>query len=174
VLCGPCAITRWLRVVDLAVTRINTKVTADAIGKAVPVTPESPHLCRSTKAVDETTAAVPVFPPIDQWGALPFPLQHMTPHSLSRRVRDLLAGDLGAHRDLRVDRDTDAGADSPVHVPVERRVYSSRDAEQAWNRRRADLVSLDNVAQELADVDRRADELNRRATALVSSQVDVD
>jgi len=39
---------------------------------------------------------------------------------------------------------------------------------------RADLEFLDTVAQELADVDRRVDELNRRAAALVSSQVDVD
>jgi hypothetical protein len=29
--CGPCAITRWLRIVDLAVTKINTAVIADAI-----------------------------------------------------------------------------------------------------------------------------------------------
>ena len=37
-LCGPCAVARWLRIVDVAVTRINTKVVADAIDKADPVT----------------------------------------------------------------------------------------------------------------------------------------
>jgi hypothetical protein len=30
---------------------------------------------------------VPVFSAINQWGALPFPLHRLTPHSLSRRVR---------------------------------------------------------------------------------------
>jgi hypothetical protein len=35
---------------------------------------------------------------------------------------------------------------------VERRVFCSREAEQAWNRRRADLRSLDDVAQELSEV----------------------
>jgi len=40
----------------------------------------------------------PLFPPIDQRGALPFPLQRLTPHSLSQRARDTPAGDLGAHR----------------------------------------------------------------------------
>jgi hypothetical protein len=37
-------------------------------------------------------------------------------------------------------------------------VYGSREAEQAWNRRRADLEALDNVAEELSEVDRRIDE----------------
>ena len=107
-LCGPCAITRWLRVVDLAVTKINTAVIADAINKSETVTGKSPHLCRSTKKLDNAATVVPLFPPIDQWGALPFPLQRLTPHSLSRRVRDILAGDLGAHRHLPVERDKDA------------------------------------------------------------------
>ena len=53
--------------------------------------------------LDERTTAVPLLPPIDQWGYEPFPLQPLTPHSLSRRTRDLLAGDLGAHRDLPID-----------------------------------------------------------------------
>jgi hypothetical protein len=77
-------------------------------------------------------------------GALPFPLQPMTPHSLSRRVRDILDGDLGAHRHLPVERDRNLETKNPVQVPiVERRAYSARDAERAWRRRRADLRSLD-------------------------------
>ena len=45
----------------------------------------------------------PLLPPIDQWGALPLPLQRLSPHSLSRRVRDLLAGDLGEQVGLALD-----------------------------------------------------------------------
>jgi hypothetical protein len=71
-----------------------------------------------TKTLDEATAEVPVFPPIDQWGALPIPLVPMTPHSLSGRVRDLLAGDLRAHRHLPVDRDEAADTDNPIPVPL--------------------------------------------------------
>ena len=44
---------------------------------------------------------------------IPLPLQKLSPHSLSRRVRDLLAGDLGAHRDLPVDADEDREAAAP-------------------------------------------------------------
>jgi hypothetical protein len=59
VLCGPCAITLWLRVVDLAVTKINTAVIADAINKSKMVTGKSPHLCRSTKKLGPGTGVSP-------------------------------------------------------------------------------------------------------------------
>ena len=104
-LCGPCAVTRWLRVLDLAVTRPSPRVLARAVKAAPPVTDHSPHQCRSTRSPAEATRSAPLLPPIDQWGYLPFPLQPLSPHSLSRRVRDLLEGDLGAHRDLPVDAD---------------------------------------------------------------------
>jgi hypothetical protein len=132
VLCGPCAITLWLRVVDLAVTKINTAVIADAINKSKMVTGKSPHLCRSTKKLDNAATVVPLFPPIDQWGALPFPVQQLSPHSLSRRVGDILAGDHGAHRHLPVQRDKDAAPTKPGQAPVHaRRVYSRQDSQQA-------------------------------------------
>ena len=71
VLCGSCAIIRWLRILDLAVTKINTKVIADAIDKTEALTTESPHLCWSAKTLDERTTEAPVFPPIDQWERCP-------------------------------------------------------------------------------------------------------
>ncbi len=172
VLCGCCAVTRWLRVVDLAVTKINTGIVAAAVDKAEAVTGESPHLCRSSKQFDAATLGVPLFPPIDQWGALPFPSQPLTPHSLSRRVRDILAGELGAHRHLPVDQD-DVDLGTPASVSMVHRVgYGRRDAQRAWARRRADLAELGDVADELTDVDRRADELNRRAAALLDEHLD--
>jgi hypothetical protein len=103
--CGPCAVTRWLKILDLAVTKPSTKTIARALKKAPAIDHRSVHVCRSGPILDETTKTVPLLPPIDQWGALPLPLQRLSPHSLSRRTRDLLAGDLGAHRDLPVDPD---------------------------------------------------------------------
>jgi hypothetical protein len=168
VICGCCAVTRWLRVVDLATTRINTGVVAAAVGRAEVVTGESPHLCRSSRELDAATAVAPLFPPIDQWGALPFPSQPLTPHSLSRRVRDILAGDLGAHRHLPVDQGEKVETEKPARVLVVQVAgYSPRDSRRAWDLRRAGLAELGGVAEELADIDRRADELNRRATELV-------
>jgi len=173
VVCGCCAVVRWLRVIDLAVTKINTSVVAAAVDKAHAVTGGSPHLCQSSRELDAATLVVPLFPPIDQWGALPFPSQPLTPHSLSRRVRDILAGDLGTHRHLPVDQDDDANAENPTPVPVMPRAgYGRRDAQRAWERRRADLAELGGVAEELTDIDRRADELNRRAAALLADHLD--
>ncbi len=111
-----------------------------------------------------------MLPPIDQWGYVPFPVERLTPHSLSRRVRDILAGDLGAHRHLPVDPDEDAESEQPGPVPVvERGVYSRDDAQRAWARRRADLEDLAGIDDVLAEIDARAKELERR-TATVLAQ----
>jgi hypothetical protein len=175
VVCGCCTVVRWLRVLDLAATKINTGVVAGAVGRAEAVTGESPHLCRSSRELDAATTVVPLFPPIDQWGALPFPAQPLTPHSLSRRVRDVLAGDLGAHRHLPVDRDDDVKPVTPAPVSaMHQRVGDGRRTwREAWDRRRADLAELGGVADELTAVDRRVDDLNRRAAALLADHADV-
>ena len=114
---------------------------------------------------------MPLLPPIDQWGALPLPLQRLSPHSLSRRVRDLLAGDLGAHRDLPVDPDPELEVPKlhtrPVISQEPRSAYDAADAAAAWERRRHDLDDLAGIIDVLTDVERRADELNRRAAELV-------
>ena len=104
-------------------------------------------------------------------GALPLPLQRLSPHSLSRRARDLLAGDLGAHRDLPVDPDPEtlvtAPETPPVITPAPGSAYDAVDAAAAWDRRRRELEDLAGIIDVLTDVERRADELNRRAAQLV-------
>jgi hypothetical protein len=114
--------------------------------------------------------AVPLLPPIDQWGYVPFPVQRLTPHSMSRRVRDLLAGDLGAHRDLSADVDEPEPA-AALPPPVARAVYSREDSKRAWARRRADLAGVDDV---LREIDARARELERRTASILVGQTDRD
>jgi len=55
---------------------------------------------------------------------------------------------------------------------AQRNGYSRGDAQQAWDRRRADLAELGDVAEELTGIDRRADELNRQAAALLAEHLD--
>ena len=95
-----------------------------------------------------------------------------TPHSLSRRVRDLLAGDLGDHREYPADPDAEHQPEQPAPVPVrERRVYSREDWQRAWLRRRADLDLLADVADVLTDIDQQVADLQNRVTALLDRQI---
>jgi hypothetical protein len=168
--CGPCAVARWLRILDLVVTRPSHGDIAQALKRAKPGTIGSPHLCRSTRGLDHATLAAPLLPPVDQWGYVPFPVQRLTPHSLSRRVRDLLDGDLGAHRDLPVDTDDESEPAAPAQPPVPRAVYSEQDRRAAWTRRHADLQDLTGLNDQLDEVDRRANELNRLTIALLDGE----
>jgi len=141
-LCGPCAVVRWLKILDLAVTQLSTRTIAGALKKTKPVDHRAPHVCHNGPVRADTTTSVPLLPPIDQWGALPLPLPRLSPHSLSRRARDLLVGHLGVHRDLPVDPDPEPEASvRRILPPDDPRVgaYDAADAAAAWDRRRREL-----------------------------------
>ena len=167
VVCGPCAVVRWLRVLDIAVTKISTGAVAKAVDEADPVTARSPHLCRSTRTLDPKTMPVPVLTPINQWGALPFPHPRLTPHSQSRRTRDLLAGDIAAHRALPVPTDEPHQEPMPPKAQQVRAGYDRAAAEQAWTTRRADLHRIAGVDDVLSDIDQQIADLQDRVAALL-------
>jgi hypothetical protein len=172
VVCGPCAVVRWLRALDLVITRPGKRDLGRALKKAKAVTGASAHLCRSTRRIDPATMVAPLLAPIDQWGYIPFPVQRLTPHSLSRRVRDLLIGDLGAHRDLPVDTDDEPEA-KPAPVPLQNRaLYTRDDAQRGWARRRADLADIAGVEDALKQIDARAKELQQRTAAVLAAETD--
>ena len=173
-LCGPCAVVRWLKILDLAVTQLSTRTIAGALKKTKPVDHRAPHVCHNGPVRADTTTSVPLLPPIDQWGALPHPRPRLSPHSLSRRARDLLVGHLGVHRDLPVDPDPEPEASvRRILPPDDPRVgaYDAADAAAAWDRRRRDLDDLAGIIDVLTDVERRADELNRRAAKLLEDRL---
>jgi hypothetical protein len=129
--CDPCAATRWLRILNLAVTRPSSRDIAQALKKMKPSTSGSSQQSRSTRYLDDATLAVPLRPPIDQWGYVPFPVQRLTPHALSRRVRDIFAGDLGAHRDLSVEMNAQPAPPAPSPVP-RAAAYRQQDWQASW------------------------------------------
>jgi len=151
-LCGPCAVTRWVRALNIEVTAVSPRVLAKASGRL----PRSPTDHRiSADPPDPSSHPRRAAADTDRpWGYTPFPPQRLTPHSLSRRVRDLLAGDLGAHRDLPGD-DEDTDTQAPAPTVVERKVYSLEDSQRAWAKRRADLDDLAGVDDLLNEVDAR-------------------
>lgn len=86
-------------------------------------------------------------------------------------VRDLLNGDLGAHRHLPVDPADEFESEEPAPAPVEvGRVYTRDDAQRAWARRRADLDDLAGIDHVLAEIDARAKELERRTAAMLAAE----
>ena len=104
ILCGSCAVVRWLRVLDVAVTKISTAAMADAVGNATTVTADSTHPCRSTRTMNEATFAVPWLPPINQ-GCIAVPPPADDPAFALPPKRDLLAGTLVVHQTLPVPSD---------------------------------------------------------------------
>ena len=167
VLCGPCAITRWLRVLDVVMTKPSHRVLAQQIKDADPVTEQSPHLCRSTRELSSLISDVPLLPSIDQWGYVPFPLRRLTPHSLSRLVQQMLAGDFVPHRHIPVDNEVPEPAEPSTPVQT-RAVYTREDAKRAWARRRADREDIAGIDDVLAEIDARAKELERRTAAVLA------
>ncbi len=70
VVCGPCALVRWLRALHLALTSPATRTLAVAIDRSPAVDGASPHLCRSRRPLTTGIAEVPLLPPIDPRGHL--------------------------------------------------------------------------------------------------------
>ncbi len=163
VLCGPCALVRWRRVLDTEVTHKSAKT---LLKKAEEVTGASHHSCRSPKPIDARTLDAQLFPPINQWGHLPLPIRPLSPHSTSRLARQADTG-LAHHRVLDVDElvavaDANQVAEDPVPA-VARTVYDW----EAANQRKKDAVQqLAPLADALDDIETRIDELIARTKDL--------
>ena len=159
VLCGPCTLVRWRRVLDTEVTHKRLKT---LFKDAEEVTAASHHPCHAPKPIDDRTLDAPLFPPINQWGQLPYPLEPLSPHSTSRLARQADTG-LAHHRVLDVDDVlTSAAADqaAAAAVPVVTRpVYDW----EAANQRKKDAVEqLAPLADALDDIEARIDDLLTR------------
>jgi hypothetical protein len=75
VLCGPCTLVRWRRVLDTEATHKSVKT---LIEKAKAVTADGYHPCHTPKLIDQRTLEAPLLPPINQWGQMPYPLESLS------------------------------------------------------------------------------------------------
>ncbi len=163
VLCGPCALVRWRRVLDTEVQHANVK---ELMRKAETITDNSHHPCQAPKPIDDKTLDAPLFPPINQWGHLPLPIQPLSPHSTSRLARQADTG-LAHHRVLDVDELVAVVDANQVTVaPTPAKVRPVYDWEAA-NQRKIDAVrQLAPLADALDDIEARIDELIARTKGL--------
>ena len=164
VLCGPCALVRWRRVLDSEVRHKRLKT---LFKDAEEVTSASHHPCHAPKPIDDRTLEAPLFPPINQWGQLPFPLEPLSSHSTSRLARQADTG-LAPHRVLDVDevvRSTGAEQAATEPAPaVARPVYDW----DAANQRKKDAV------QQLAPLSVALDEIEARIAELIARTKDFE
>ena len=65
-ICGPCALARWLHALDMTVLYPTNRVIAAVIARAAPLTANSPHLCLGTVTVTETTSAMSLLNALNQ------------------------------------------------------------------------------------------------------------
>jgi len=168
VVCGPCALVRWLRALHLAVTKPSTRTLAWAIDHAPAVEGSSSHLCRSRRPLPTGIAEVPLLPTIDPRGCLSITPRPLSPHSVSHLARGNTTGPGTVHR---IEPQTPEQLPPPLPAtPVTPAAtpYSARDWEQAVARRRADQAHLRGVGRTLEETDRQAAELNRRILVLLA------
>jgi hypothetical protein len=70
-LCGPCALSRWLHALRLAQMHSDGRVVASVIARAVPLSAESPHVCEGTTLASDGASGTLVFPTDDRWAVAP-------------------------------------------------------------------------------------------------------
>lgn len=165
VLCGPCAVTRWLDTHRIIVTKIATRAVADHLDAAESVVGDSAHVCLKPTPAPGREADSPLLASPNQWGQTPFPLHPLSRLAVSRQARDLLDGIITVHRELPVNPVEPAGAEMPTMAPTAS--YGPQEHRTALDRRRADIAELADVADELSAVDRQVADLDRRITVLL-------
>ncbi|MGI8591885.1 MAG: hypothetical protein ACR2M5_13045 [Nakamurella sp.] len=164
--CGPYTLVRWRRVLNTAVTRHATRALTDLLKKAKEVTGTSHHPCRNPKRIDDKTLAVPLFPPISQWGHLPEPIRALSPHSTSHLARQADTG-LAHHKALDVDQFVAVMAvdqSAPESAPAVE--WPMWDWTAANQKKKEAIAALATLTQTMDDIDARINALLERTRNL--------
>ncbi len=121
-ICGPCALARWLRALDMTAVYPTGRVIAAVIARAAPLTADSPHLCQGTVTVTETTRSMSLLDALNQ----PVPAAHpaRTPRSPSLAAVSIgteasAAGKIAAQRALSVRPTRPAGLSKSDYARVD-------------------------------------------------------
>jgi len=68
VLCGPCALARWLRTLEMTLVYPDQRVPTAVITRSAPLAAQSPHVCEGTTRSSLALQQQTLLPQIDQWG----------------------------------------------------------------------------------------------------------
>jgi hypothetical protein len=168
VLCGPCALVRWRRLLDITVAK-KTRMSEFLTHRAKDVTENSHHPCRTPQPIDPKTLQVSLFPPINQWGHLAVQIRPLSPRSVSRLALQAQTG-LTPHRAVPVDEFTAALAGPALNpetpepsAPVMRPVWDWAAANQ---KKKEAIVAMAALTRTMDDIDSRVTALIERTRNL--------
>ena len=119
-LCGPCALSRWLHALGLAGMHSDGRVVASVIARAAPLGAHSPHVCEGTVLASDGPSGTLVFPADDRWAAAPvarsgLPVPARPVHDLrTRSAHDLHRSGPGLRAHLDVARADGTTTPAPV------------------------------------------------------------
>ncbi len=169
VLCRPCAMVRWLRVLEWADRPGGERRLAHALKAAPELTDSSPHACRRTRPLVHRSD-LPLLPPISQWGSLAVTPLSLTTRSVAHLAVTAATGRPTVHRTLgSLEAAVDPSPAVPPHHPdaavLPRYTVADRDA--ALARRRADQQRLEDLDAVLDRIAERADQLAARTRDLL-------
>ena len=165
VVCGPCALARWQRIIDIDTRpdrRANLRLLLD---KANPITSASTHTCHRPPQLHPGTAALALFPPITQWGHLPYPTRAMSRRAAEHLARQPETG-LTHHRAIPTAHPAEAVTtpDTAATPAAPRRpVWDWHTANET---KKTAVRSLQPLAAQLDDIEARIDALLARSNAL--------
>ena len=116
-------------------------------------------ICEQGSALTSSRVPAPLFPPINQWGHLPSPINPLTRHATSVLARQIHTG-IPVHRDLNVGGVIDVL--NPTEAPTKEQTVSR----PVYDWAAANQKKKDAIAQ-LASLSATMDEMDDRINALV-------
>ena len=162
--CGPCALARWQRVIDVDVRPDRQAHLPTLLARAKLVTAASLHQCGQPEPIHPRTTTAALFPPINQWGQFPYPIRPMSRHAAAALTRQTDTG-LTPHRRVHVGDFLHTLETKPT-APATPPPAPVWDWAAANQRKKEAVQQLAPVADALDDIETRINQLLARARAL--------
>lgn len=162
--CTGCTWILWRRMLHLIAHHAGTRRLTDTLRSAVPLAESDRHRCATAK--DRTfRAPMPIFLPLDRWGATSVTPAPISARSISTLTTGHLTGHAPTHPNPRPPVDEtalqEAASVSPPPAPTAPRAAADRYL-QGLEQRRRDIADLADVRDILDDVDHAAADLDAR------------
>ncbi len=162
--CPGCAWILWRRMLHLLAHHASARLLSDTLRRTVPLAKSDGHRCATAK--NRTfSRPMPIFLPLDRWGAAAVPPAPISTRSMSTLTSGHLTGWAPTHPDLYAAAEETALEEGtpapPAPAPTDPQAAAERYL-QGLEQRRRDVADLADVRDILDDVDHAAANLDAR------------